>query len=148
MEFFPEVSLNQHAAEAIARALFTVAKVDGLHEREAALVASFWAETGGGAGALASLERSAQIRPAELASALHSSDERALFVKTAYLLAWADGQVTAEERKIIGEFGAALGVDAKQAERLEAGVKDYLLGHLSGLKNSEAAAKVASKLKV
>src|SRR5882724_11465304 len=99
MEFFPEVHLSQPAAEAIARGLFTVAKVDGLHEREAALVASFWSEAGGGAGSLANLDRAAQMKPADLASALHTAEERTLFLKTAYLLAWADGKVTPEERK-------------------------------------------------
>jgi tellurite resistance protein len=148
MEFFPEVSLTQPAAEAIARGLFSVAKADGLHERELALVASFWAEAGGGAAALAELERGHRILPTELAAALHSADERALFIKTAYLLAWADGKVTAEERRIIGEFASALAVDAPQADRLEAAVKDYLLGHLVTIQNVDAASKVAKKLKV
>jgi tellurite resistance protein len=148
MEFFPEINLGQAAAEAIARGLYTVAKVDGVHEREAALVASFWAEAGGGAGALAQLERTSNIRPSELAAALHTQEERALFVKSALLLAWADGRVTPEERKIVGEFAGALGIDAGQTEKLEAAVKEYLLGHLTALKNSDAAAQIAKKLKV
>jgi tellurite resistance protein len=141
------VELSKSAAEAIARALYAVAKVDGVHEREAGLIASFWIEAGGGAGALSDLERAATPAPAELAAALHTDQERQLFLKTAILLTYADGKVSDEERKIVGEYSKALGLSA-QLEALEHGVKEYLLGHLSSLHNSEAVTNVAKKLNV
>ena len=55
MNFFPEIPLTTGQAEAMARALFHIAQSDGLHEREAALVASFWAEAGGSMDALSDL---------------------------------------------------------------------------------------------
>ena len=67
-EFFPEVNLSHDAAEAIARGLYGVARVDGVHEREAGLIASFWIDAGGG-GPLSDLERAEAIKPADVAAA-------------------------------------------------------------------------------
>src|SRR5689334_13969643 len=125
-DFFPEVDLSRGAAEAIARGLYAIARVDGLHEREAGLIASFWIEAGGGSGALSDLERGADIEPAELARLLTSTTERQLFIKTALLLTWADGSVSAAEQKAVKAFAAALGVDDATLDKLDASVKDYL----------------------
>jgi tellurite resistance protein len=148
MDFFQEVPLDRNQAEAIARGLFAVAKCDGMHEREAALIASFWLETGAGAGALSDLERQATITPAELATALADEQQRQLFVKTAILLTYADGKVSQEERHTVREYAHALGIEDAQVQALEAGVKDFLLGHLTHLRNTDAAAQVAKKLEV
>jgi len=147
MEFFPEVNLSHGAAEAIARGLFAIARVDGVHEREAGLIARFWIDAGGG-GSLSDLERAESIKPADVAAALHSDDERQLFVKTAILLTWADGEVSAAEKKAVGEFARALGIDDATLERLDAGVKDFLLGQLVHVQNTDAVRDVAKKMKV
>ena len=123
MEFFPEVHLSHGAAEAIARGLFAIARVDGVHEREAGLIASFWIDAGGG-GPLSDL------------------------IKTAILLTWADGSVSPAEKKAVSEFARALGIDDATLEKLDAGVKDFLLGQLVHVQNSDAVSSVAKKLKV
>jgi tellurite resistance protein len=147
-DFLPEIEVTQSAAEAMARGLYTVAHVDGLHEREEALVASFWAEVGGGAASLSELQRAATITPPELKAALPTPALGQMFVKTAILLAWADGKVSDGERKIIGELAAALGITGADFTTLEAAVKEYLLGHLAPIQNSAAVATVAKKLGV
>lgn len=146
-EFFPEVHLSHDAAEAIARGLYAVARVDGIHEREAGLIASFWIDAGGG-GSLSDLERAESIKPADVAAALHSDAERQLFVKTAILLTWADGEVSAAEKKAVSEFARALGIDDATLEKLDAGVKDFLLGQLVHVQNTDAVRDVAKKMKV
>jgi len=148
MEFFPQVELSRNAAEAIARGLYAVAKSDGLHEKEAGLIASFWLDTGGSSADLSDLERGATAKPEEIAAALHTAEEKDLFLKTAILLAYADGQVTAAERQTLGQFGSALGIDATKLGQLEAGVKDFLLGHLTHLQNTDALQSVVKKLGV
>ena len=147
MDFFQEVPLDGKAAEAIARALFAVARVDGVHEREAGLIASFWMDAGAGHGLLSDLEREeTPITGAELAAALPSNELRLLFAKTAILLTYADGKVTDEERKILQEFSGALNIDQATMDALEASVKEYLLQHLAHLHNSEGVVEVAKKL--
>lgn len=147
MDFFPEVELSHSAAEAIARGLYAVAKCDGLHEREAGLIASFWIDAGGG-GSLSDLERGSSISAAELAASLHSEAERLLFVKTAILLTWADGKVSDAERQSVAAFAKALGVDTATVDKLEGGVKDFLLQQLAHVQNTDATRAVAKKMKV
>ena len=141
-------NLTPAAAQAIARGLYAVAKSDGLNEREAGLIQSFWLDTGGSASALAELSRSADITPEELATALPHAEEHMLFLKTALLLAWADGRYSDEEKKSITDFAHALKVDAAELHSMEGSVKEYLLGHLAHLKNTEATVIVAQKLGV
>jgi len=147
MEFFPEVHLSRDAAEAIARGLFAIARVDGVHEREAGLIAGFWIDAGGG-GPLSDLERAESIKPADVAAALHSDAERQLFIKTAILLTWADGSVSPAAKKAVHDFAKALGVDDTALETLDASVKDFLLGQLVHVQNSDAVSSIAKKLKV
>jgi tellurite resistance protein len=146
-EFFAEVSLSREAAEAIARGLYAIARCDGMHDREAGLIASFWIDAGGG-GPLSDLERAEAIKPADLALALHSDAERQLFVKTALLLTWADGKVSPQEKQAVQEFARALGVDDATLDKLDAGVKDFLLGQLVHVQNTDAVRDVANKMKV
>lgn len=147
MSFSPEIALDATQAEAIARGLFAVAKCDGIHEREAALVASFWGEVGGGVAALADLERRPEIGEAELFAALPSAELRLMFLKSCVLLAWADGRESDAERAIIGRFAEGLGQKA-QLGAIEDGVKEYLLGHLSHLANTDATVEVAKSMKL
>jgi hypothetical protein len=148
MDFFPPTPLDSSEAEAFARGLYAVSRRDGVHEREEALIASFWADSGGGAVALAELARQPAIEPGQLAGLLQGVEKRALFLKTAVLLAWADGHASAREMALIGEFAAAFGVDGAAVERLAGEVKEYLLSHLTHLQNTDATVRVAKKLGV
>src|SRR5687767_13764798 len=123
MEFFPELDVSATQAEAIARGLYAVALVDGLHERELALISDFFGNTAEdgrpehvGAAALARL---GALEPASLATILTEVAHRELFLKTAYLLAWADGQVSSGERATIDGFAGPLELGADVRQRLE-----------------------------
>jgi hypothetical protein len=98
MEFFPEIPISEEQAQAIARGLFTVAAVDGVHEREATLIADFYGATTGGDAppvtSLAEIGRRGPLAPADLAAALPGDELRQLFFKAALLLAYVDGKVT------------------------------------------------------
>ena len=150
MDFFPEIDLDLTAAEAIARGLYGVALVDGVHERELALIDGFYREIEGdsGTGAIAALDRLGALEPAALAALLPQPAQRELFVKTAFLLGWADGKLSPGEKNAIAGYAQALGIDGATQARLEAEVKDYLLRPLANLANVEAAAEVAKKLGV
>jgi tellurite resistance protein len=140
MEFFPDIDVSALEAEAIARGLYAVALVDGVHERELALIADFHHN--------AALGRPAPLEPQELAAHIAGAPHRELFIKAAYLLAWADGSISDAERRKIGEFAKALGVPADTQAKLEAQVKDFLLRPFAQLSNVEAASAVAKKLDI
>lgn len=146
-DFFPEIEIRQEQAEAIARALFAIAKADGaVHEREAAIIAEFYCSTTDLASDLGSLERSAAIEPATLALFLPTPELRRLFVKTAILMAYADSSYGKNESKLIADYAKALEISEKDLALLETQVKEYLLGQLSHLQNLQAVAEVAKEL--
>lgn len=148
-DFFEEIDVNQDQAEAIARGLYAVARADGqLHEREASLIAEFFASTTERASDLGALERAAPVEPANLALALPNRALRSLFLKTAMLLAYADGTYGTGESKVIAEYAQALGASEGELRLLETQVKEYLLGQLSHLSNTDAVVQVAKDLKV
>lgn len=147
MNFFPETQIELHHAEVIARGLFTIARADGVHEREAALIASFWADAGGKFAALSELERSAPISSEELGAVLNTTPLRQMFLKTALLMAFADGQVSSEESRLVRQYAEDLGLSAELAT-LEAQVKDFLLSQLSHIHNTQGLAEIAKKLAI
>jgi hypothetical protein len=150
MEFFPEIPITGDQAQAIARGLYAVAMVDGVHEREATLIADFYGAATGGevlpVTSLAELGRRGPISPADLAEALPGEELRQLFVKAALLLAYVDGKVTAAERLKIKAYAGTLGVSAERLTAIEEAVRDHLLEPLARLHNTEAVQKVAEKL--
>jgi hypothetical protein len=147
MDFFPEVDVSALQAEAIARGLYAVALVDGVHERELALISDFYRGAAEGEGSLtASLDRVGPLEPKDVAQLLLGDLHRQLFLKAAYLLAWADGEVSEGERGRISEFAEALDLAPDVQWKLEAEVKDFLLRPLAGLENIESVQQVAKKL--
>lgn len=152
MEFFPDVDLSAIEAEAIARGLFAVAVVDGVHERELALIGEFYrgtAKEGASAASLGSTNSQlSPLGPQDLAALLPGGATRELFVKAAYLLAWVDGQVSPAERDLIAQFARALGLSPESEAALQVHVKEYLLHPLIRLANVEAVSSVARKLGV
>jgi tellurite resistance protein len=150
MEFFPEISVSAEQAQAIARGLYAVAAVDGIHEREAALIADFYGATSEDESrpvtSLAELARLGPVSPADLAEALPGDELRQLFVKAALLLAYVDGKVTGAERLKITGYAKTLGVSIEQQTALEESVRDHLMAPLARLQNTEAVNEVAKKL--
>lgn len=150
MDFFPETPINEHQAQAIARGLYTVASVDGVHEREAALIANFYGsaleDDARPVTSLAELARLGPLSPADLAAALSAAELRELFMKAALLLAYVDGKVTAEERAQLTSYAAALGITPERQAKLEDAVRDHLMQPLATLANTEAVQRVAKSL--
>ena len=144
-----EIDINEHQAEAIARGLIAVAKADGaMHDREAALIAEFYASTTDRIADLAGLARDTAVTGEYLAGTLPGAELRKVFIKTAMLLAHVDGVYSAAESKVIGEFAAALGFGDGDLRDLEQQVKEFMLSQLTDIRNSAAVAEVAKELKV
>ncbi len=148
-ELFPEIDVTTDQAEAIAHGLMSVAKADGvLHEREAALIADFYGASADHPLNMAELERAPAVDGAFLAAKLPSAELRELFLKTAILLSYADGNYSAPESKLIAQYARALGVDEAGLGHFEQQVKEFMLSQLAHIKNVDAVAKVAKNLKI
>jgi tellurite resistance protein len=148
-ELFPEIEIRDDEAGAMAYGFITIARADGqLHEREAALIADFYGSTTNHSVNMAELERAPPVDGVFLAAKLASSPLREVFLKTAILLAYADGNFSAAESKLITQFGAALGVDEKTLDHYETQVKEFMLSQLTHVQNTAAVAEVAKELKI
>jgi tellurite resistance protein len=148
MDFFPEIDVDKEQAEAIARGLYAVAKADGeVHPRELAIIADLFTETVESPSQLGALERSSAPDGAYMAAQLPSKELRQLFIKTAWLVAYADSNAGAAEKKLIEGYASALGIAKDELARLEQATKEYLLSQLSHLNNVAAAVEVAKELK-
>ena len=142
-----EIEISQSEAEAIARGLFAVARADGtLHEREAGLIAQFYAEVADSPSQLGALERSPKIEAAALAAALPGKGARHLFLKTALLLAYVDNAYAPGEARMIADYASALGVAKAELAVLETQAKEFLMAQLAHLQNVDAVVEVAKKL--
>jgi tellurite resistance protein len=146
MEFFPEIDINENEASAIAQGLYAIARADGsIHPREASLINDFLSPDR--PADFGALERAPDISPENLATFLQGAEIRKMFIKTALLLSYVDGAKAAGEERLIHAYAKAFGMSDKELHMVEEGVKDYLIGNLSHLKNTEAVANVAKELK-
>lgn len=148
-EFFPEIEIREDHAEAIARGLMAIAKADGeVHPREGAMIEEFFVSVTDRPTDLGRFEHEDAIEPEILAAQLPGDDLRQLFLKTAYLLGYADGNLGKGESELLGKYASAMGVGDDQLAELEQQVKEYMLAQLSHLSNIDAIAEVAKELKV
>ncbi len=145
--FFPEIEISDEQAEAMARGLFAVARAEGgVHEKEKALLMSFYAEGAGGIRSLSELESAPDATPEEIAGALTSKALGSVFIKTCILMAWADNSFDGKERELVARYAKALGISDGEVAELEHAVKSYLISSLVTLANTDAVVEVAKKL--
>ena len=97
--------------------------------------------------ALSDLAQLAPPTAEDLAAVLDTPELRKLFVKTALLLAFADGQVSGKESELVRKYAHDLG-QGESLAHLEEQVKEYLLGQLSHIHNTEALTQIAKKLAI
>lgn len=149
MDFFKNQDLSFAQAQCLCRGMFALANSDGLHEREELLIREFHDACRPAGGATYENTIKGAFRIEDAAGIFTQKEQRHLFVKTLWLLAFADGKVTAPERDQIAAWAKALGVSPEDTEELHIATKEYLLGHLSTrIRNTEALAQVSKDLKV
>ncbi len=120
----PNVTLDSATASFMASGLRALAEVDGGHERELALVAEF---EGDGGPADPSAFNLSEGHP------LQTPSLRDLFLRSALLLALADGRVSHKERETLTRWAQALGVDPVALAYMDREVRMSLLGGFQGV---------------
>lgn len=144
--FFAEQNLTFEHVKCLTTGMFAVAKVDGVHDREMALIREFYescARTGD--PRLEDVVR--QSFDVEDARRLFEGNEMArLFVKSLILLAFADGSYAREEDTLIRSIAAQLGLDDAAVNGLHQSTKEFLLSSLAHVQNLDALKEVARRL--
>lgn len=148
MDIFGRVEVSKEEAAVIARGLYALSRVDGHEEREGILIRSLWMDAVGEEkeGDISAIEKMSDISAADLATSLRSPELRRVFMKTALLLAWADGSVSEPERKWIEDTAKVLGIAEKELAHEDDQVRTFLLSQFANLQNVDAAKQVAKKL--
>lgn len=148
MDILGRVELGKDDAAAIARGLYALSRVDGHEEREGILIKSLWMDAVGTDKDvdLSAIEQLSDISAADLATSLRSPELRRVFLKTALLLAWADGSVSEKEHAWLRDTAKALGIAEKELAREDELVRTFLLSQLAHVQNVDAAKQVAKKL--
>lgn len=114
------VDLDADAAHTIAAGMRAVARADGTHPKEEALINAFEADLPPG--------------PTEVdLSTLRDAAHKEAFLKSLVLVAYADGKVSDAERGVIEGYAAALGADTPSLTRVFADVASSLLSRFSGV---------------
>ena len=142
-ELYEGIELDAAQTEWICRGLIDLAKVVGLHEAEIELIEGFASAGGQGQANLADL-KNASFDLAEAVLVLGASAPLTeAFLASCYLLIYADGRHSDQERARIGEYADALGVERDRLDDLHVRARLYLLQMLAqGLRNKEAVKAV------
>ncbi|MBI4819820.1 MAG: TerB family tellurite resistance protein [Deltaproteobacteria bacterium] len=144
--FFGEVDLTFDHVKAITRAMFALAKVDGLHERELGLIQEFYDGCARAGDPSIDDVVTGAYDHAEAAKLFNTRDLAQLFVKNMMLLAFADGVYAREEDSLLREWAKGLGLSGADVDALHESTKEFLLGSLAHIENIDALREVAKRL--
>lgn len=144
--FFVEQNITFEQVQVLTHALVALARVDGVHDNEMALVRDFYGSCARAGDPRLEDVVKGPFEPARAKACFDSPELAQLFVKSLVLLAFADGQYAKEEDTLIREYAAEVGVDGEGVDRLLESTKDFLIGSLAHLRNAEALTGVMAKL--
>ncbi len=146
LEFFSPQDLTFEQVKVLTHALFAVAKVDGVHDNEMALIREFY-ESCSRAGDPDLAEVAGGPFDIETAKPLFETDEaKKLFLKSMVLLAFADGKYATVEDDLIRGYADAMGVSSDEMDNLHEATKEYLLASLAHVQNLDALKEVRKRL--
>lgn len=114
------VDLDAAAAHTIAAAMREVAACDGNHPQEMSLIDAFESEVPGSGGT---------VNLSTLTTPAHQE----AFLKSLMMVAFADGQVSAEERALIDSYADKLAIPAAERTRAWTEVASALLSVFGGV---------------
>ncbi len=145
-DFFETQDLSFEQVKTLTRGMLAVARADGVHDREMALIREFYESCAReGDPSLEEVVRD-PFDPAS-AKALFPKPELAqLFVKSLILLGFADGRYAQVEDDLIRQYAGALGLTDQDVTQLHEATKEYLLSGLLHIQNLEALKEVRKRL--
>jgi hypothetical protein len=149
-DLYEGIELNETQTALLCRGLLDLAAVDGIHPAEMALIEEFYA-SGDGDGDRAGLDalkaKGFDLAKVGPAIKLGGSAVVESFLLTCYLLIYADGEHSDEERVRIGQYADALDTGRDKLEELHVKARIYLLQQFAAsLTNKDAVKMVGASL--
>jgi hypothetical protein len=135
--------------QVLVRGMHQVAKADGLHPVELALLREFYEGCRAQVNGLSAFEDiiATDIELQALPEQLPSFELKDTFIKSCVFLAYADGHYSSEERSAVKGFADALGLSASELSSIEAQVGDTLIQKVARIENVGALQEVAKELR-
>lgn len=145
-DFFTEQELGFEHVKALAHALLAVARVDGVHDNEMALVREFYDSCSRPGDPRLEDIASGAFDPVTATTLFDTPELAKLFTKSLILLAFADGTYAEAEDRLIREYAEVLGLSGDDVDGLHQATKDFLMQSLAHIKNVDALKGVLEKL--
>ncbi len=146
-DFFSDVDIDFEQVKTLCHAMMAVARVDGVHDNEMALVREFYASCARAGDPPVEEVVRGDLDPDEAKAKFGGDAEhQQLFVKSLILLALADGDYGDDEDRLIRELAAAVGLDDASVSRLKEATTEFLMAGLSHVKNVDALVEVRKEL--
>lgn len=145
--FFAPQTLNENSLIAATKIMLKVARADGVHPAEIALIESFYSSSVSGAGSAtfdSVLQSSADF--SVTAASFENEQEREMVIALSVMTGLADGSFSEHEQALVREIAANLGISSERFVAIADGVKDQLLAQLSHLPDAGSVAAVAKEL--
>jgi len=141
----PDLGINH--VQVIVRAMYAVAKADGVHDAELVMLRGFYDDCARATNALTSFDQLLRIPFDEMEAAriLDNDERRSALLQSCVMLAYADGRYSAGERACVRAFADALGMAPAALATLEAAVADSLMAQLAKVSNLDALREVAAE---
>ena len=144
-DLYEGVELNAEQTIWICRGLLDLAAVDGVHENEVSLIRQFFVTSGGSEADLNTLKD--EPFDLETAAQVITGSVIDAFLTSCYLLIYADGYHSDEEKTRIKMYADALGVSDAQLNDVHLKARGFLLQELAaGLRNRDALTEVGVEL--
>ena len=144
--FFTEQTLDFEQVKALVHALWSLAEVDGIDERERTLIEAFYKGCARPGDPTIQDIVAGEFDPKTAAQLFQSPELRDLYLKSLVLLAFADGQFTSKESTRIQDYVAVLGLSNEDIQKTVDGTKEFLMSGLAHVKNLDALVEVRKKL--
>jgi uncharacterized membrane protein YebE (DUF533 family) len=142
------VDLDLQHVRVIVQGMLRVAHSDGVHIRELVLIREFYESCRADAKGLADFS-DLEKTPFDVDVArevLSTPELKQTFLGSCYLVAYADGAVSAGEANTLTALAQELGIDAATVKEVSERVKDSLLQQVARSANLEALQRIAQKL--
>ncbi len=143
------VSLDLRQVQAIVRGMYRVAQADGAHERELVLMRGFYESCRAEVSGLADFAEvvARDLDPAEARAVISTPELREAFFRSCYLVAWADGRLSTEERAVLDALADVVGVERASLAAIAESVMDQLVGTIARAPDASSIAKLRSSMK-
>ncbi len=146
--FFGSADIGLNHVQVMVRGMYALAQSDGVHATELVMLRDFYNACREDAEGFAEFDEVIS-QPLDLSTAseiLDSDELRRAFLKSCFFLAYADGEYSDAEKKVIEGFGEALGVVEDGLLELKAEVTDHLIQQVARIKNLDALKDVAREI--